>query len=159
MVRPGRSFYRAYLASPRWQARRESRIAAAGGRCEFVAAGTRPGEPSVRCRRTDGLTVHHRTYARLGAERDEDLAVYCRFHHVLEHLLWRRCRRCGGPCLGDDAAAERWLKATLFQNGLDPDAPGFGRPGRGGFPDKEAWAVQVPDLCPSCRPVFAREKP
>ena len=63
--------YRAYLASDEWKARRLRAITLAGGCCQGCGAA-----PS------DGLDVHHRTYERLGDERDDDLLVVCRPCHV-----------------------------------------------------------------------------
>ena len=68
-----RAWYRKkYLRSPHWRARRARSIALAGNRCE-------------RCGRGGSLDVHHRSYARLGRERDRDLRVLCRDCHDREH--------------------------------------------------------------------------
>ena len=56
--------YLVYLRSPLWRLRRRLWILRAGGRCE-------------RCRSRHRLTIHHRTYARLGHERRTDVAVLC----------------------------------------------------------------------------------
>jgi len=70
-----RAWYRGvYLRSPHWRRRRARAVALAGGRC------TRCGRPSRR------LEVHHRTYARLGRERDRDLEALCPLCHDRRHL-------------------------------------------------------------------------
>ena len=59
--------YRRYLASPEWQARRAAILKRDDG----------------KCRRCGGVAtdVHHRTYDRLGRERDTDLESLCRSCH------------------------------------------------------------------------------
>jgi hypothetical protein len=56
--------YRLYLRSPLWRIRRRIWIIRAGGRCQ-------------NCRSRRQLTIHHRTYARLGHERYADITVLC----------------------------------------------------------------------------------
>lgn len=69
----GRVDYHAYLRSQAWRDKRAAAIRRAGGRCQM-------------CYRQGPLEVHHRTYERLGNERDEDLTVLCRSCHQLFHL-------------------------------------------------------------------------
>lgn len=74
--------YMVYLHSPLWRLRRRIWIFRAGGRCQ--ACGSR--------RR---LTIHHRTYERLGHERRGDVTVLCwrchrRHHERHPRPLWRR---------------------------------------------------------------------
>lgn len=148
-------YYRRYLNSPAWRVRKTARIARSGGRCEFVTATPAPGGAvEARCPRTRYLCVHHNTYERLGAERDSDLDVFCYFHHMLEHLLWKKCRVCGQPCLGYDTLAELWLTATLTQLGVDLDA---GRVDWRGLPTKEELAAQIHHTCYSCRGIVVEE--
>jgi 5-methylcytosine-specific restriction endonuclease McrA len=64
--------YADYLRSPRWQARREWAIAAAGGRC-------------MLCYAVAALDVHHRTYERLGHELPTDLVALCSACHEAYH--------------------------------------------------------------------------
>lgn len=143
-------FYKNYLNSGKWKATKARRIARAGGTCEFVTthmvAGV--GEQQVRCTRTRYLCVHHNTYERLGNELDKDLDVYCWFHHMLEHLLWKKCQICGQPCLGYDSIGEVWLNATLAQYGIDLD---LGRVNWQGLPTKEELAAQIHPTCMRCR--------
>jgi len=138
-------FYRLYLNSPAWRARRKSRIAKAGGRCEWTVDNF--NGPPVRCARTRYLCVHHNTYERLGAEQDGDLDVYCWAHHMLEHLLWKRCVRCAQPCLENDGLAERWLTITLRAMGINLDA---GQVAWRGLPTKEFLLDQIGSICFTC---------
>lgn len=140
------AFYSAYMTSPAWRQRRAARLAVAGHRCEFVPEG---GE---RCFRTKSLEVHHTRYTRLGAEEDCDLAVYCWVHHILEHLLWKKCH-CGAPCLGDDAQAERWLIAGLMTLQIDPN----NLPPLAKRPNKEYFLAEIPDTCLDCDPFLGGE--
>jgi hypothetical protein len=64
--------YGDYLQSAHWQNLRKRKIDSAGGRCQI-------------CNFNDSLSVHHRTYDRLGAEPLEDLTVLCRHCHGLFH--------------------------------------------------------------------------
>lgn len=70
-----RDTYYAYLQSAAWRARRSSALERAGWACQLCSAKRH-------------LHVHHRTYARVGAEAPDDLTVLCspchaRFHGVL----------------------------------------------------------------------------
>jgi 5-methylcytosine-specific restriction endonuclease McrA len=74
--------YVIYLRSPLWRLRRRMWIVRAGGRCQ-------------RCRSRRRLTIHHRTYRRLGHERHADVTVLCRDCHRRQHdphpaSGWRR---------------------------------------------------------------------
>ena len=64
--------YLIYLRSPLWRIRRRVWIITAGGRCE-------------RCGRRHRLTIHHRTYRRLGHERRADVTVLCWPCHRQQH--------------------------------------------------------------------------
>ncbi len=66
--------YVLYLHSPLWRLRRRLWILQAGGRCE-------------RCRSRKRLTIHHRSYRRLGHERRSDIAVLCWNCHLQQHHL------------------------------------------------------------------------
>lgn len=91
--------YRRYLRSTHWLLTRARILARAGERCEWCQrfCGREPHAPDVRCADEscdwcrayfdeDGqaldverqtLEVHHKTYERVGAERDEDLVALC----------------------------------------------------------------------------------
>lgn len=60
--------YLDYLQSPEWQERRLAKLEQAGYRCE-------------KCSEHSGLSVHHKTYERLGNERSDDLIVLCQSCH------------------------------------------------------------------------------
>lgn len=64
--------YVLYLRSPIWRLRRRLWLLQAGGRCE-------------RCGSRRRLTIHHRSYDRLGHERRVDVTVLCWDCHRREH--------------------------------------------------------------------------
>jgi hypothetical protein len=64
--------YVVFLRSPLWRVRRRIWIIRARGRCEL-------------CGRRRRLTIHHRTYERLGHERRSDIAVLCWRCHERQH--------------------------------------------------------------------------
>jgi hypothetical protein len=141
-------FYRNYINSPIWRARKTARIRKAGGQCEWIYQPMN-GQPNHRCPRTRYLCVHHNNYDRLGAEEDVDLDVYCWFHHMLEHILWKRCSRCGGtvPVLAPDDLAENWLKVELFTRSIDLDV---GPVNWKVLPAKKSLLDETPECCASC---------
>jgi hypothetical protein len=63
-----RADYQAYLRSEAWAARRAAVLERAGGTCE-------------RCAAAPTAEVHHLTYERLGAEREDDLIALCSACH------------------------------------------------------------------------------
>jgi hypothetical protein len=63
-----------------------------------------------RCIETTGLEVHHLDYARLGAERDEDLEVLCRFHHQVRHAEAATCAICDEPIFPTQDDAIDWVE-------------------------------------------------
>jgi hypothetical protein len=74
--------YVIYLRSPLWRLRRRMWIVRAGGRCQL-------------CHSRRRLTIHHRTYRRLGHERRADVTVLCWDCHRRQHRPhptpgWRR---------------------------------------------------------------------
>ncbi len=64
--------YEDYLQSPRWKAKRQEAIKAAGGRCQL-------------CNACGMLNTHHRTYENLGFETPADLTVLCQSCHERHH--------------------------------------------------------------------------
>ena len=141
------AFYRAYLNSPAWRAKKTLRIARAGGRCEWETTVDVASDARVRCPRTRYLCVHHNTYERLGAERDSDLDVYCWFHHMLEHLLWKKCGMCAQPCLQNEIVGTVWLDVVLKSMGIYLDS---GPVVWKNLPIKEVLLAQVESHCPDC---------
>ena len=65
--------YQRYMRSSSWAVRRKAKVAAVG-MCEG-------------CGSRIGLQVHHRTYERLGREKDSDLVVFCDTCHTGVHHL------------------------------------------------------------------------
>lgn len=65
--------YDQYINSKAWQNKRREAINASGGKCQG-------------CGTDRSLTVHHKTYARLGKEKLTDLVVLCQDCHADEHL-------------------------------------------------------------------------
>jgi len=87
--------YAVYLRTPLWRLRRRIWAVRAGGCCQ-------------RCRSRRRLTIHHRTYRRLGHERRSDVTVLCWHCHRRQHdrhrrRLWRR-----GFSARIDARARSW---------------------------------------------------
>jgi len=64
--------YSEYIKSDAWKVRRLRALALAENRCQV-------------CNSPNAPQVHHRTYERLGHERDADLIVLCRDCHRLFH--------------------------------------------------------------------------
>lgn len=71
MAKPKIDNYSDYLQSKHWKERRRKQL------------GLSPSCYACGCK--GGLQVHHRTYARLGAERDDDLVTMCRDCHMDMH--------------------------------------------------------------------------
>ena len=84
--------YVSYLHSPLWRLRRRIWIVRAGGRCQ-------------RCRSRRRLTIHHRTYQRLGHERRAEVTVLCWHCHHRQHNPPRRSLRRRGRSARTDAPA------------------------------------------------------
>lgn len=148
------AFYRAYINSPIWRAKKNARIARAGHQCEWNTLVSVVPEVRVRCARTRYLCVHHKTYERLGAEWDSDLDVYCWFHHMLEHLLWKRCAMCTQPVLENEVVGGQWLEIILASAGIDLDASPVNWKN---LPVKEILLDQVPAYCPDCAHYMSKD--
>ncbi len=80
MVERIRAAYERYLRSDDWKVKRERALDRAERRCQI-------------CYSPEGLEVHHRTYERLGQERDMDLTVLCGSCHGSFHELLRMRQR------------------------------------------------------------------
>ena len=106
--------YQKYLQSPSWQTTRTRRLKLAGGQCEF-----RPYHEAHkswfgdRCTETNGLEVHHQHYRTLGAERDEDLEVLCRVHHLVHTIKQLECEYCGEFIFQHEDDARELVEATV----------------------------------------------
>lgn len=89
LVELGFETYEEYLASPRWAERRDAYLK--------VLLAAQRGVGCVACDGTSRLAVHHLTYARVGAELDEDLTVLCRDCHTSFHKWARWNNTTSGP--------------------------------------------------------------
>jgi 5-methylcytosine-specific restriction endonuclease McrA len=67
-----RDYYQTYMASLKWQRRREEAMERAGYQCQDCGAEER-------------FDVHHVTYEHLGDEWPEDLVVLCKSCHDVWH--------------------------------------------------------------------------
>lgn len=143
-----RLFYYRYIKSAAWQRRKSQRIEIAGRRCEFVPMLPNGNESPVgRCPRRRYLCVHHNNYERLGREHVTDLNVLCWAHHMLEHLLWKKCYYCKQPSLLDDTSADGWLNTLLYSWKIDLDR---GPVVWSRLPNKEKLLIHVPEVCDAC---------
>jgi hypothetical protein len=75
-----REYREVYLRSDHWGETRAAALERAEHRCQV-------------CNGAKQLDVHHRTYERLGEERDADLTVLCRKCHDLFHDSGRQTQR------------------------------------------------------------------
>lgn len=71
-----RDQYHEYLQSKVWGVIRERVLRRDNHRCRV-------------CNDDEGLNVHHRTYERVGSEKDEDLTTLCRVCHQLFEVALR----------------------------------------------------------------------
>jgi hypothetical protein len=91
------AWYEDYLASAHWQRTRIKKLLAADINDQWSL---------IRCERTgcglyvplQAINIHHITYKRVGKERPEDLAVFCRSCHGVEHGFeprqwWKACKQ------------------------------------------------------------------
>ncbi len=67
-----KAYYQEYLQSDFWKQKSDKAKERAGYKCQV-------------CNSPDNLQTHHRTYTRLGFEKDEDLTVLCDGCHSLFH--------------------------------------------------------------------------
>ncbi len=103
-----RADYERHVQSSAWRdsAARREELRLSGGRCRLCGRGA----PAVR------IEVHHRTYARFGHERVEDLTTLCRECHVVVTDALRR-RRYAATTLPPLADTPRVLSGRVI-----PDA-------------------------------------
>lgn len=134
-----RNEYHVYLRSPQWLATRERKLAAAGHRCEFEECAS-PRDAGIRCTETTGLEVHHRHYATVGREADNDLRVLCRLHHLATHLAAIECEFCAlEPVMDEDEALE--IAKDAIANG----------------DDLESIVADIDRTCPSCLDMLGKD--
>ena len=72
---PVRLKYQRFIQSSAWKTRSAGIKAATQGKCS-------------RCGKTGALHTHHKTYARLGFEKDNDLISLCPVCHAREHAIY-----------------------------------------------------------------------
>lgn len=148
-----RDRYARYIASPEWKRRKRRALDLSGRRCQYERED--PFQGYIRCPRTRYLTVHHRTYARLGTEADADLEVLCYFHHMVEHMMWWECPQCRNPILGDYPDAEAWVADVFKAQRQDPDN---GPTRWATLPTKFTLEAMLPLLCLTCDPLRSCER-
>lgn len=73
--------YKRYLRSGHWRRLRARIRTQREERCEVCRERRTPAKRLV-------LEVHHKTYERLGAERDSDLQLLCQACHADAHVAW-----------------------------------------------------------------------
>ena len=139
--------YQRYLNSPHWRQRREKRVLVAGGRCEFRPDsgnwdrkyGTLYGD---RCNRDTNLEVHHRHYDSIGAEKDEDLEVLCRFHHLVREAVGSLdCPECGDPMQYEEEDIVFQVKEAILEAG------GINRVTVQEIRDRCSWVINCSYCC------------
>jgi hypothetical protein len=73
---PYRVIYQVYMSSPEWRERKAAYFSTHPKQCES-------------CETTEGVQLHHKSYAHFTQEPDEDLAAVCETCHQWIHLLHR----------------------------------------------------------------------
>jgi hypothetical protein len=136
-----RADYEHYLQSADWAATRLRRLNLAEHQCEFrEELDWHPKHGAIygeRCKETTRLEVHHLHYDSLGAERDEDLEVLCRFHHLVRHVYRRAvCEYCDEATVTDDGDAIDIVKQAVADYG--------------GIDKVMVDALDVPGVCNAC---------
>jgi hypothetical protein len=98
-------FYYRHIQSPWWYALKDRIKARARGRCEY-------------CRRRPVDNLHHRTYARLGGERDSDVMAVCRpCHRFIDgEWPWRRKLTVNKGSLADLGDDGRGVESQLWRD-------------------------------------------
>ncbi len=111
--------YQKYLRSVHWQDRRARRIVLAEGQCEFRECISGGGKwwHGQRCTETTRLEVHHLHYNSLGAERDGDLEVLCRKHHLVRSIGDVECQTCFDSFGVDDDQLIEIVEQAIRENG------------------------------------------
>jgi 5-methylcytosine-specific restriction endonuclease McrA len=80
---PQRKFYKDYLKSKTWKAKRAQAIFRDGGQCQAVRG-------NRKCGSRYRLEVHHKTYERFGRERLNDLVCLCEDCHKAVHAAQKQ---------------------------------------------------------------------
>lgn len=117
--------YRRYIAGEDWRSRRKQFIEEMGARCERCDI---PRAVAVVAYDQD-LHVHHRSYANLGSETQDDLEILCRRCHDIEtfgssdlhEISFRKCKACGGRIWGQYSEFDGICEpCCVFVVGLSP---------------------------------------
>lgn len=82
LVRIGFKRYQEYLASEHWKKTKDAWYASKNFHGQVCSA--------YGCSKTFHLSLHHKTYARLGQEQLSDLVLVCDEHHKQIHKLEKR---------------------------------------------------------------------
>jgi hypothetical protein len=112
------------LRSAGWRARRNLRVAKAGGQCEYRPPTTfYKGDylRGDRCSVTDRLEVHHRHYETLGRETDDDLMLLHLSHHLVLTVLDAHCEFCGNELVNHEADALDLVDRAYDEAGCPAD--------------------------------------
>ena len=116
--------YLRYLESAHWKKTRAAKLIVAGGQCEFrPIVGEHPKHGFFygnRCSSRQRLQVHHLHYGSIGAEKNEDLEVLCKFHHLVRHASCCTCSICGEAIeIEEEDAIDQVKQAVRDRNGID----------------------------------------
>jgi 5-methylcytosine-specific restriction endonuclease McrA len=106
------ALYRAVLASPRWRALRTRLRRERGDQCERCRKTWAPG-----CRTS--LQLHHKTYERLGHERDSDVELLCEPCHESADVERAAASRRRAEQALADARYAGWLRAQYGEGRVD----------------------------------------
>jgi len=98
--------YKDYLESDDWQDQRKRALHLANHKCQI-------------CGGRFILQAHHKTYERLGEEKDEDLIILCQQCHKAMHgesylNCYVMCQTCGEPCVEISSPDPGWIRFTCF---------------------------------------------
>jgi hypothetical protein len=139
--------YQLYLRSDHWQKTRLRRLTVAGHQCEFKEETGQYKSYSLygpRCTETADLEVHHLHYRSLGAEKDEDLEVLCRFHHLVREVCQVECQYCGEAVVVDDDVAIDIVKRSAQEYNVP-------------ISQLSTVMLDVDSTCWSCEETFTRD--
>lgn len=136
-IRNGRS-YTAYINSSSWEKRRELYFSTHPKKC-------------ITCGAKEDIHLHHKTYARMGSERDDDLAALCEFCHSTLH---RFHKQVGGSLLDAsnafisefDKPAPRGRKRKPRSEFVPRNLRGAATDGKGRKVSKLDWRDEVRNI-------------
>lgn len=120
---PYRVIYQVYMSSPEWRERKATYFSIHLKQCQS-------------CGSTEGIQLHHKSYAHFTQEPDEDLAAVCETCHQWIHLLHR-----SSPLNLIDAT-DAVIAAGRKQVPPDPDRWKRPTPGKQGTPMDRHFAAR-----------------